>query len=228
MAKKIRFTDSTGKLSSDYYPVPAFKAIPAWFRDLPPFQKDMPTGGNSSAKRCVPLLDAMTGGYILPLPVDVMVSHEAGKLRYRWAYEPGIEFQKLWQIGRHKRVTDHYEAIPKFPNPWAVQTPRGYSCLYVPPLNTDDNIFEIFSAVVDTDTYNQDGTLPFLLRDPNWEGLIPAGTPMAQVIPFRRDSYKMVIGDDNYRRVGELQYHKLRSVFRDGYRKMFWSPKSYK
>ena len=97
MAKKIRFTDSTGKLSSDYYPVPAFKTIPAWFRDLPPFQKAMPIGGNSSAKRCVPLLDAMTGGYILPLPVDVAVSHKNGRLIYTWAHEPKMEFQAARQ-----------------------------------------------------------------------------------------------------------------------------------
>ena len=228
MTKQIKFTDSTGNLASDYYPRPAFKEIPEWFRNLAPFRKDLPVNQNSSAKRCVPLLDAMTAGYILPLPLDVVVYHEGGKLRYQWAHGPEIGFQTLWQVGDHKRVTDEYEAVPKFPNPWAVETPRGYSCLYVPPLNADDNVFDIFSAVVDTDTYNQQGTLPFLLRDPNWEGLIPAGTPMAQVIPFRRDSYRMVIGDDNHRHLGELQYHKLRSVFRDGYRKMFWSPKSYK
>lgn len=228
MAKHIKFIDSSGKLSSDYYPRPAFKEIPEWFRNLQPFRKDIPIPGNVTGKRCVPMLDAMTAGYIIPLPVDVAVSHENGRLIYTWAHEPKMEFQALWQVEGHKRVTPEYEAVPKFPNPWGVVTPRGYSCLYVPPLNADDNVFDIFSAVVDTDTYNQNGTLPFLLRDPNWEGIIPAGTPMAQVIPFRRESYKMLIGDENDQQLPVKQWNRLRSVFRDGYRKMFWSQKSYK
>ena len=228
MTIPIKFTDTSGLIAPEYYPRPAFKEIPEWFRNLEPFRKDIPMPGNASGKRCVPLLDAMTAGYILVTPVDILIERQDGKLVYRWPHEPKLEFQALWQVEGHKRVTSQYDAVPKFPNPWGVITPRGYSCLYIPPQNSDDNVFEIFSAVVDTDSYNQNGTLPFLLRDPEWEGLIPAGTPMAQVVPFKRQSYQMVIGGDSDRVNSEKQWNKLRSVFKDGYRKMFWSPKSYK
>ena len=228
MTISIKFIDSSGRLAEDYFPRPASKMVPQWFLELVPFRKDIPIPGNVTGKRCVPMLDAMTAGYILVTPVDVMVTRDQGKIVYSWPNEPAVEFQQLWQVGGHKRVTEDYSLVPKMPNPWGVVTPQGYSCLYIPPLNSDDNVFEIFSGVVDTDQYHQNGSLPFLLRDPRWEGLIPAGTPMAQVIPFRRESFEMIIGDSNDQGIPEKQWHKLRSVFRDGYRKMFWSPKSYK
>ena len=228
MTVPIKFIDSSGKLSEDYYPRPALKEVPGWFKKLYPFRDNVKPPGNSTGKRCVPMLDAMTAGYTLVTPVDVLVGRDQEKITYSWPHEPAVEFQQLWQIEGHKRVTDDYGLVPKMPNPWGVITPQGYSCLYIPPINSDDNLFEIFSGVVDTDRYHQNGSLPFLLRDPKWEGLIPAGTPMAQVIPFRRESYKMIIGNDEDQKLPEKQWNKLRSVFRDGYRKMFWSPKSYK
>jgi hypothetical protein len=33
-----------------------------------------------------------------------------------------------------------------------------------------------------------------VINDPMFEGLIPKGTPVAQVIPFKRDKWKMKIG----------------------------------
>jgi hypothetical protein len=44
----------------------------------------------------------------------------------------------------------------KFHNPWTIRTP-GWSCLFVPPLNRPNGVFEVLSGFVDTDTYGVEG-----------------------------------------------------------------------
>jgi hypothetical protein len=41
---------------------------------------------------------------------------------------------------------------------------------------------------VDTDEYVNETNIPALLLDDDFEGIIEAGTPLVQVIPFKRDS----------------------------------------
>jgi hypothetical protein len=79
---------------------------------------------------------------------------------------------------------------------------------------------------VDTDTYNGGINFPFVLNDPTFEGLIPAGTPMVQVIPFKRDSWKSTIdlSTDSIMKSERL----LATKFYDRYKKLFWSKKEYK
>lgn len=231
MGINIKFTDVTNTVAEDYYPKPARYCMPEWYLNLESNLKNngLINGDNLTAKRCVPMFDALSSGYILFTVVDILISHdEDGKLFYNWPDGDGIEFQQNSQIANHKKITKEYGAIPKMPNPWAITTNPGYSCLFIPPMNRDDSIFEIFSGVIDTDTFNINGSFPFRLIDPTFNGLIPAGTPMAQVIPFKRQSYKMSMGNNADRDISEKQLHRLRSVFINGYRNLFWSKKSYK
>lgn len=226
----IQFTDSSGFIPQEFYPTPAKQSLPDWYAKLKPFEPaPIPKENTQTSKRCVPMFDSFFTGYTLYTPVDVEISmNEHGKYRYRWAHSLPVEFLALWQLGDYGLINERYESVPKMPNPWGVKTPPGYSCLYIPPVNRDDAIFEIFSGVVDTDKFHQGGSLPFLFKEKSFEGTIPAGTPMAQVIPFRRESYEMKIGDDSERTLMEKQFNAMRLVFVNGYRKMFWSPKSYK
>lgn len=54
-------------------PAPAKTHLPKWFRTLPPIDKDHLSASNSglAIKRCMPFLDAMTIGWILPLAATV-------------------------------------------------------------------------------------------------------------------------------------------------------------
>jgi hypothetical protein len=89
--------------------------------------------------------------------------------------------------------------------------------------------FKIFDAVVDTDTFNIPVRFPFTLNDPNWEGIIEAGTPIAQVIPFKREDYEMNIVE--YRQenifIVEDQMCNLRSENFNSYKNKFWEKKKY-
>lgn len=75
----------------------------------------------------------------------------------------------------------------KFHNYWSIRTPPGWSCLFLPPLNRPNPVFECLAGVVDTDDYPALIHFPFFATAPDGVYPIPAGTPLVQVIPFRRD-----------------------------------------
>ena len=234
MTVTIEFTDTSGAIAEEYYPRPASKMMPDWFLKLPAkinLPSDSPDKmlfGTPSAKRCVPMLDAFTAGYIIPTASDIIVSIRDGKYYYQWSNTPEVHFQPIEQLGDYAGLGELYGAIPKIMLPWAIKTPPGYSCLFVPPVNQDNPMLKIFSGVIDTDTFNVPGAFPFLFTGTGFTGLIPAGTPFVQVIPFRREAYRMKIGDSVAGTMeSERQHNRLRSVFRNGYRSLFWDKKQY-
>lgn len=54
-------------------PLPAKTCLPAWFKKLPAVDKAVlgPNGNGQTIKRCMPFLDAMTTGWILPLAASI-------------------------------------------------------------------------------------------------------------------------------------------------------------
>jgi hypothetical protein len=76
----------------------------------------------------------------------------------------------------------------KFHNFWTIVTPPGWSCLFVDPLNRPNGLFEIVAGIVDTDRYTAPVHFPFFATGPDGLHAIEKGSPMVQVIPFRRDS----------------------------------------
>jgi hypothetical protein len=79
----------------------------------------------------------------------------------------------------------------KFMNYWMIRAAPGYSLLFVPPLNRPDPRFTCMSGMVDSDGYFEYVNFPFLFNEPNFHGIIPAGTPLVQVIPIKRDSLNL-------------------------------------
>lgn len=242
MAIEIAFIDVSKSVPEIYHPYPTTKALPSWYKDLEPWVSGVdsnmvfsPEKIAQTGKRCLPLFDAMTAGYVIPLAFDIYVGRdEVGEKRYSWPNAEhmtntrmGIEFHPNAQMSTFKKAKD-YSAIPKISSPWAISTPPGYSVLVVPPLNRDESVIEIFSGVMDTDTFNSAGSFPFLLSDPNFVGVIPAGTPFAQVIPFKRNDFKMRIGNDkDFEKIKNSNGVVGRS-FRDAYRKHMHSKKNYR
>ena len=84
-------------------------------------------------------------------------------------------------------------------------------------------------GIVDTDTYKASVNFPFVLNEPDtFEGLIPAGTPIAQVIPFKRESWEISIGVETDVVETQKVGLKLRSKFFDSYKTQFRQIKEYK
>ena len=168
----------------------------------------------------------MTMGYIMYTQTDIQVSTRENMPFYMWRIGDGLSFHSVSQAPLHPIKNDL--PYPKWINDYIIETPEGYSCLFTNPMHNPNNIFTIMPGVVDTDKYKLKVNFPFVLNDPNWRGIIPAGTPMVQVIPFKRDSWKHVFGSkkdiDYY-----LKYEKRGSIrFFNNYKLSFWNKKDYR
>jgi hypothetical protein len=150
MAKEIKvtFTDFSGAIPKEYHPVPAKKVIPDWYKDMNSYLRgkkeiftDAAEGVTSSTiKKCMPVFDALTAGYIIPLPCDIYVYQENGAPAYKWPDQTYIGKHPISQVGSHPSSTGF--PTPKFINTWIVKTPPGYSCMFIPPKH-HDNMFRI-------------------------------------------------------------------------------------
>jgi len=174
-------------------PVPARNALPDWFRRLPGIDDDVVSATNNglTVKRCMPFLDAMTLGFILPLAATVRLDIRDGGR----TVDGGWEFDNV-MISNHGsyQVKGHpFGDRPpmKFHNHWTIKTPPGWSCLFVPPLNRPPLPFDVLSGVVDTDTYASLIHFPFFATGSDGVHTIAKGTPLVQVIPFRRSHYQI-------------------------------------
>jgi hypothetical protein len=74
----------------------------------------------------------------------------------------------------------------KFHDHWTIRTARGRSCLFLPPLNRPNPLFHCVAGIVDTDRCASPVHLPFFATGPDGVHVIERGTPLVQVIPFRR------------------------------------------
>ena len=221
--KKIVFTDAVG-VAEEYAPKPAIRCIPQWYKDLEPsFPKEKTPSTVFTIKKCIPVLDAMSVGYIIFSHCDVYVSFKDGEPMYESAIYGSVSSHPQKQAYNHPKSNGF--VFPKWISPWSIKTPEGYSCLFVSPMHQDNKYFEILEGVVDTDKYINPVNFPFVLKEPKKDFLIPAGTPIAQVIPFKREEWVSSFSKDK-ETVTKFHYY-IASHFFDRYKRMFWSRKSY-
>jgi hypothetical protein len=226
----IIFTDIFG-ISDKFAAKPASVYIPEWYKKMESYRggikKPNADGGSpATIKKCIPVFDALTAGYIIVSPADVYVSQVDGKPTYQWSDFGLLEFHPVEQAPEHP----DRKGIPQYPkwlNPWGIKTPKGYSTLFVQPFHRE-SVFTILPGIVDTDTYFTSVNFPFVLDDPKFEGLIPAGTPIAQVIPFKRESWKLKKGNEKDYKAHRKNKTEVNSGFFDRYKTLFWHRKEYK
>lgn len=189
----------------------------------------------------MPVFDALASGYIITTYTDLYVSQRANFDTdtntvskqtlpwYQWpSFEP-LDWHPVIQAEEHptRKHVPKNAKYPKLKNPWSIKTPPGYSTLFIAPMHRDNPI-RILEGVVDTDTFLSPVNFPFTLSDWTFEGLIPAGTPVAQVIPFKRENWEMRIGVQKDLDEQNNVLVKLRTKFFDSYKTQFRQPKEYR
>ena len=205
-------------------PQPATKFIPEWYKKTPVVSEQMLT-----AKRCVPLLDSLSAGYIIPLPVDVYWDDDRdpseGK---KYWYDAPFE-----QVSMHSptqtemfEINENFGTQPyKWINHFHIKTPRGYSMLFTHPINRTELPFYSFTGFVDTDKHPIVTNFPFVIRK-GFKGVIPAGTPLIQAIPVKRDAWRGVMKDEDQ----AFRYARQFEVFNPPfawYKRNWWTKKQY-
>jgi hypothetical protein len=221
----IRFTHDAELEGVFPSPVSALKKAPDFFKAIKSQSSNHPASG--TVKRCIPFLDALSAGFIIPLWADLYVFAENGNLSLSFPenmpMKKSIESHNYIQMKDHPLSEKPYgKDFMKFLNPWVIETDDGYSCLFTSPLNHLETRIKILDGVVDTDTYYNNVNFPFIWTGGDGEFFIPKGTPLVQVIPFKREEYSVEVGvtDEARRRNvnGVLGTH-----IKNGYRQEFWS-----
>lgn len=210
-------------------PKPAIRAIPDWYKQLaahafPKGQKGY--FDKMTIKACPPFLDSMTMGYVISLEVDLLVEQVNGIPSIQWnAGWQQVEKHVEGQIAKQQIPKDFSEFAFKFMNPYVVQTPAGYSSLFMHPLNRTDLPFFTLSGVVETDTYYSNVNFPFFLRE-GFEGLIPAGTPIVQVVPIKRETWGHRVMEADNKKLAATNL-RLRGKILRSYKSQWWQRKNY-
>lgn len=237
MSKKIKFVPHTkgGSVLSERIFVPAYKALPEWWRKTrPTFGSDkvMFNGGisNFTVKKCVPFLDGLSVGYMVILQEDMIVqdgpSPDILSVSWRNSTSVVVTDHNDEQIGGMKVSEVFARHVYKWVNDSEIRTPRGYSTHFFHPTNRYDLPFVTLSGVVDTDSYTQPVQFPFIIQK-DFRGVIPAGTPIAQLVPFKRDSWISEHSPFEEEQVAMKRFNFFSSAH-SRYRKFHWFKKSYK
>jgi hypothetical protein len=236
--KKIIFKENSkvSKYIVDI-PKPATNSVPKWYKEQKLFSngtndymKGKSARSEGTYKLCVPLVDAITAGYMFTTTADIVVTNISDS-----GYTPFIEWQIEWTpVDLQKELSLGNFPIPENHNPtpfrwhseWQVVTPKGYSLWITHPANRYDLPFTTLTGFVDTDVHPNKILFPFFIKD-GFEGIIPEGTPIAQAIPIKRDSW---LSERQSFDLDSEFYNKniMKINFVRSYKNKFWSKKEYK
>lgn len=201
LLNKIRFVSNRPWLTKDSasVPGPVIKTIPEWYRKADRFAVNPSTGEHwvdpsdggkvPTWKACPAVFDIMGSGYVYKTPCDIEVIEVDGKVSVKALNPQNQDFiherpampQFIPPAGYHE---DHFAWWAD----WAVELPEGYSALYSQPFNRFELPFLTTSGIIDNDKVHLPGTMPFFVIK-GFTGVIPAGTPYAQILPFKRENW---------------------------------------
>ena len=94
------------------------------------------------------------------------------------------------------------------------------------PSQRHDLPFFTLTAIVDTDKFPNKLHLPFFIKE-GFEGIIEAGTPIAQIIPIKRDVWKSE--KKSFQEKTHILYNNAMQInFIRAYKNKIWSRKVYR
>ena len=102
---------------------------------------------------------------------------------------PSAQFQDSFEyMGEEGPVKDAF----KMGNFWNITTPPGYSVFFIDPFLFQNKYFAVWQGIIDTDTFNlgMDNAQIIFYPKVRHSFVIPKGTPILQIVPFKRDEWK--------------------------------------
>jgi hypothetical protein len=205
----IEFLTTEQHLDVLAHPAPANKFIPEWYKDLSTHiagKRDIKGSPVMTAKKCLPMLDILTYGFILPLGGDIHVrtNKDASMIDITEnQYVKLTEEHSQDQVGPKFPYKKHH--LVKFINSFVIKTAPGYSCMFIPPVNHIETRFIALGGIVETDLYDREINFPSLWLATDYDDIVAAGTPIVQCIPFKRSN---TIKKYNVRKFTEQEFKK--------------------
>jgi len=181
-------------------PVAAREALPGWLQAMRQTGYSEVHGQDvRTVKQCPPFVDAMSHGFVIPLPCDVAVS--GGRFSWDWDLpllsstlhpRAPLSFHVPAQLEGSPFHTPG-QVVVKFNSFWTVELEPGWSLFATHPVNRTDLPFRLLSGLVDADRFTDVGILfPATWTDPDFDGVLPRGMPVAQCFAVPRDSPTLV------------------------------------
>ena len=196
---EIRFTPMDNRMMEMPPFVNSVTNPPSWFKRV---QK-----GNGSLRACAGTIDFLAAGVTLPLWTNYYFRLDpTGKdwemMGDDMAPMAGVNMANAFphQSTGSCPMTSIREvetgSYPKLVNPWRMETAPGWSVLILPVYWEPNPNYDVVPAIVHTDFYH---TANIVLNiKTNQEFMVKFGTPMAQIIPFKRseDFEKITFRDE--------------------------------
>lgn len=195
MTNKIKFlAQSEHVWNVRERPIPAVKKLPNWWKNMSVYTNSerkfsLDPAPNLSVKKCVPTLDIFSAGYYMPLWSDVLIEQENDFPLAKWnGKELLFETWNSGQVSNFEFEEKYSRTTFKYYHGWTIKTPPGWSSFIIHPVAYPNLPFKSISGIVDTDVFDGEINVPFIIKK-GFEGVIEKGTPMFQIIPFKRDNW---------------------------------------
>jgi hypothetical protein len=218
----------------DFYPniTQAKKSIPDWYKagiSVLPEDKDHKIFEQQKGfKSCMPFFESFNAGYMLPLIKDISILQTDGGPSITYSdvgHSPIVLRNNVSGLNKTLPVPSGFSELHfAWETKNGIKIPKGYSFLFTHPLNRYDLPFLTFSGIVDGQYFMAGGNVPVLISN-TFEGTIPAGTPIAQIIPFKTESWDSELDQSILQ---DCLKARNTSVTRTNwYKKNFWVKKHY-
>jgi hypothetical protein len=181
-------------------PIPARGALPDWLRAMPAKAHSEIHGRDiRTVKQCPPFVDAMAYGVLILLPCDVTV--DQGAFAWKWDIpEPATSGHPRAPLSFHVPAqfpdapfARQGQAAIKFNSFWTIELEPGWSLFATHPLNRDELPFRLIAGLVDADRFHDGGiNFPAIWTQPEFSGVLPKGTPVAQCFAVPRAAPELV------------------------------------
>lgn len=224
--KHATFVDSALNIA------PAKASVPKWYTDtrVPErsFEKIKHAPAKVNFKLCYPFLDTLTSGYMAYLPVDIAIEKTDTYPNITWKTE-----SEFYPVGVRDEVNDFALPIPAGHHPkhfsWSlpnsIKVPEGYNALITHPINRYDLPFTTLSGIIEGGFAMHQGNLPVFFNE-NFEGVIPRGTPIFQIIPFKSENWSNEV-DEELKKEASINEAIATSTIMGWYKKNHWKRKTY-
>lgn len=231
---RIRLSCVVGEYWAGFPPQLTRMVQPKWLKaQIEKAKAEKVSGGKGVVKfvRCPGMHDYSQEGYLILAHTDIHIkANSAGQsIHLPQCHDPVLQPSPMdFEVidGMAPIQSTVPRAVTKIPLPYGIYMEPGHSAHLLPALMHADYLDKIFvyPGTVDYDTFHVANFIISVLQP--CEFVIPAGTPLLHVLPFKRVSYHGTTGPATRKEIAQLRFGFPSRVM-GFYRKMFHTKKIY-
>lgn len=216
-----------------YAPIrPAAEFVPEKFKKLPTKLKsgDHRIDDIFSIKVCPGLQDYMGMGWVIPAWCDIEITPQGSDFPLVRYSEPTMKqgFHHQEQLGDFLDTKFKNRHAVKLDNPWLTYAKDGWSCMYLPMSYHENQGFYALPGVIDHDKGALQSPINIMISTDE-KFVIKQGTPIVQVVPFKRQVVTARTGDVREKTKKRFDaIRTLHSMTFKGWRKLISDAKRFK